>query len=113
MRSRSSGGPPYCELQMHGWAGSVATGRAAEAAAHPSGGIAQGRCAGSRGGGWRGQHWGDAEATNGKAEVVEGGMLVAVAVAAEGMAWGGASDLRCSGWGGRAVAVPSHHAIGI
>jgi hypothetical protein len=40
-------------------------------------------------------------------------MLVVVAVAAEGMAWGGASDLRCSGWGGRTVAVPSHHAVGI
>jgi hypothetical protein len=60
---------------MHGWAGSVATGHAAEAAAHPLGGIAQARrrCARSRGGGRRGQRWGGAEATNGKAEVVEGG----------------------------------------
>jgi hypothetical protein len=66
---------PYCELQIHGWAGSVAMGRAVEAAAHPSGGIAHARrrCTGSRGGGRRGQRWGGAEATNGKAEVVEGG----------------------------------------
>jgi hypothetical protein len=60
---------------MHGWAGSAATGRAVEEATRPSGGIAhtRWRCAGSRGGGRRGQRWGGAEATNSKAEEVEGG----------------------------------------
>jgi hypothetical protein len=106
---------PHCKLQMHGWAGSAATGRAAEAATRPSSGIAhtRWRCAGSRGGGTEGSTLGRCEGHKQQGGGGRGAMLVVVDVVAEGMAWGGGIRFEALRTGGRVVVVPSHPAVGI